>query len=158
MRKSLAARGAGLSLTGRGHLVTIAAVILEIEHDKSPDFVAATCNKVNVLPAELMSKGGFGELFFSWTCCPAKQRGESSSRYSGGSPAAATGYSGAESESVMQTARYASCPREQQLASPYLLEAIEPTVLLSATSEPRGLWRLTVGRKTGGAGLVLAAE
>ncbi|HEX4545491.1 MAG TPA: hypothetical protein VH110_03960, partial [Candidatus Acidoferrum sp.] len=47
--------------------------------------------------------------------------------------AAARGYSGAEIESVVQTALYAAYSQKQQLGDQHLLEAIQGTVPLSTT-------------------------
>ncbi len=47
--------------------------------------------------------------------------------------AAARGYSGAEIESVVQTALYAAYSQKQQLADQHMLEAIQATVPLSTT-------------------------
>jgi len=47
--------------------------------------------------------------------------------------AAARGYSGAEVESVVQTALYAAYSQKQQLADQHLLDAIRATVPLSTT-------------------------
>jgi SpoVK/Ycf46/Vps4 family AAA+-type ATPase len=47
--------------------------------------------------------------------------------------AAARGYSGAEIESVVQTALYSAYSQKQQLADQYLLEAIQASVPLSTT-------------------------
>ena len=47
--------------------------------------------------------------------------------------ACARGYSGAEIESVVQTALYAAYSQKQQLNDQHLLEAIQSTVPLSTT-------------------------
>jgi SpoVK/Ycf46/Vps4 family AAA+-type ATPase len=47
--------------------------------------------------------------------------------------AAARGYSGAEIESVVQTALYSAYSQKQQLANAHLLDAIRATVPLSTT-------------------------
>jgi SpoVK/Ycf46/Vps4 family AAA+-type ATPase len=111
---------------------------------KAPVFVAATCNNVSVLPPELIRKGRFDELFFVDLPNQAERKQIFAIQLSRRKrnpaefqldrvAAAARGYSGAEIESVVQTALYAAYSQKQQLADQHLLEAIQGTVPLSTT-------------------------
>jgi SpoVK/Ycf46/Vps4 family AAA+-type ATPase len=111
---------------------------------KAPVFVAATCNNVSVLPPELIRKGRFDELFFVdlpnqserkqiFAIQLSKRKRNPAEFQLDRVAAAARGYSGAEIESVVQTALYAAYSQKQQLADQHLLEAIRATVPLSTT-------------------------
>ena len=94
----------------------LAAFLSWMQDRKAPVFVAATCNNVNALPPELIRKGRFDELFFVDLPSPSERRQifaiQLSKRKRNPSDfaldqvsAAASGFSGAEIESVVQTAR-----------------------------------------------------
>jgi SpoVK/Ycf46/Vps4 family AAA+-type ATPase len=111
---------------------------------KAPVFVAATCNNVNALPPELIRKGRFDELFFVDLPSQAerkqifgiqltKRKRKPEDFQLDQVAAAARGFSGAEIESVVQTALYAAYSQKQQLSSQHLMEAIQSTVPLSTT-------------------------
>jgi len=122
----------------------LASFLSWMQDRKAPVFVAATCNNVNALPPELIRKGRFDELFFVDLPSQAERkqifgiqlskRKRNPADFSVDQVAAAArGYSGAEIESVVQTALYAAYSQKQQLATQHLLEAIKSTVPLSTT-------------------------
>ena len=111
---------------------------------KAPVFVAATCNNVTVLPPELIRKGRFDELFFVDLPSGAERRQILAIQLSRRKrnpvdfdleqiAAATRGFSGAEIESIVQTALYAAYSQKQQLATQHLLEAVRGTIPLSVT-------------------------
>ena len=122
----------------------LASFLSWMQDRKAPVFVAATCNNVGVLPPELIRKGRFDELFFVDLPNQAERKQILAIQLSRRkrNPAdfqldriasAARGFSGAEIESVVQTALYSAYSQKQQLADQYLLEAIHGTVPLSTT-------------------------
>ena len=122
----------------------LASFLSWMQDRKAPVFVAATCNNVSVLPPELIRKGRFDELFFVDLPTQAERKqilGIQLTRRKRNPndfaldrvAAAARGYSGAEIESVVQTALYAAYSQKQQLNDQHLLEAIQSTVPLSTT-------------------------
>jgi len=122
----------------------LASFLSWMQDRKAPVFVAATCNNVGVLPPELIRKGRFDELFFVDLPNQAERKQILAIQLSRRkrNPAdfqldriasAARGFSGAEIESVVQTALYSAYSQKQQLADQYLLEAIQGTVPLSTT-------------------------
>jgi SpoVK/Ycf46/Vps4 family AAA+-type ATPase len=122
----------------------LASFLSWMQERKAPVFVAATCNNVSVLPPELIRKGRFDELFFVDLPSQAerqqilaiqltkRKRNPADFRLDR-IAAAAKGFSGAEIESVVQTALYAAYSQKQQLMDQHLLEAIHATVPLSTT-------------------------
>src|SRR5246127_5020010 len=122
----------------------LASFLSWMQDRKAPVFVAATCNNVNVLPPELIRKGRFDELFFVdlpsmaerkqiFTIQLAKRKRNPADFNLDQIASAARGFSGAEIESVVQTALYAAYSQKQQLATEHLLDAIRGTVPLSTT-------------------------
>jgi SpoVK/Ycf46/Vps4 family AAA+-type ATPase len=122
----------------------LASFLSWMQDRKAPVFVAATCNNVDALPPELIRKGRFDELFFVDLPNQAERKQIFSIQLSKRkrTPAdfnldqvasAARGFSGAEIESVVQTALYAAYSQKQQLATEHLLDAIRGTVPLSTT-------------------------
>jgi ATP-dependent 26S proteasome regulatory subunit len=122
----------------------LASFLSWMQERKSPVFVAATCNNVTMLPPELIRKGRFDDLFFVDLPNTAERKQIFSIQLTKRkrSPAdydldrvatAAKGFSGAEIESVVQTALYAAYSRKQELATDDLLTAISSTVPLSTT-------------------------
>jgi ATP-dependent 26S proteasome regulatory subunit len=122
----------------------LASFLSWMQDRKAPVFVAATCNNVNALPPELIRKGRFDELFFVDLPSPSERKQifaiQLSRRKRNPSDFAldqvsetAQGFSGAEIESVVQTALYAAYSQKQALATSHLLEAIRATVPLSTT-------------------------
>jgi SpoVK/Ycf46/Vps4 family AAA+-type ATPase len=122
----------------------LASFLSWMQDRKAPVFVAATCNNVTALPPELIRKGRFDELFFVDVPNQAerKQIFSIQLRRRKRNPAefnleqvatAARGFSGAEIESVVQTALYAAYSQKQQLSNQHLLDAVRGTVPLSTT-------------------------
>jgi len=122
----------------------LASFLSWMQDRKASVFVAATCNNVTVLPPELIRKGRFDELFFVDlpTQSERKQIFEIQLTKRKRNPAefslaqiaeAARGFSGAEIESVVQTALYAAYSQKQSLLDAHLFEAIQSTVPLSTT-------------------------
>src|SRR5204863_2815025 len=111
----------------------LASFLSWMQDRKAPVFVAATCNNVTVLPPELIRNGRFDELFFVDLPNEAERRQIFAIQLSKGKrdPAkfqidrvadAARDYSGAEIESVAQTALYAAYSQKQQLGDKHLLD------------------------------------
>jgi len=122
----------------------LASFLSWMQDRKAPVFVAATCNNVNALPPELIRKGRFDELFFVdlpnqserkqiFTIQLTKRKRNPTEFGLDPVAAAAQGFSGAEIESVMQTALYAAYSQKLPLGTEHLLEAIRSTVPLSTT-------------------------
>jgi ATP-dependent 26S proteasome regulatory subunit len=122
----------------------LASFLSWMQDRKAPVFVAATCNNVNALPPELIRKGRFDELFFvdlpnqaerkQIFAIQLSKRKRTPAEFSLDQvSAAARGFSGAEIESVVQTALYVAYSQKQQLATQHLLDAIKGTVPLSTT-------------------------
>ena len=122
----------------------LASFLSWMQDRKAPVFVAATCNNVSALPPELIRKGRFDELFFVDLPSQAERkqifgiqlgkRKRNPADFNLDQVAvAAGGFSGAEIESVVQTALYAAYSQKQQLTTQHLLAAIQATVPLSTT-------------------------
>jgi ATP-dependent 26S proteasome regulatory subunit len=122
----------------------LASFLSWMQDRKAPVFVAATCNNVNVLPPELIRKGRFDELFFVDLPSQAERkqifaiqlgkRKRNPADFNLDQIAnAAQGFSGAEIESVVQTALYAAYSQKQEVGTQHLLAAIQSTVPLSTT-------------------------
>jgi len=122
----------------------LASFLSWMQDRKAPVFVAATCNNVTVLPPELIRKGRFDELFFvdlpnqeerkQVFAIQLKKRKRNPQDYDLDRVAeAAKGFSGAEIESVVQTALYAAFSNKNELTNDDLLRALSSTVPLSVT-------------------------
>jgi hypothetical protein len=122
----------------------LASFLSWMQDRKAPVFVAATCNNVTVLPPELIRKGRFDELFFvdlpntnerkQILSIQLARRKRNPADFALDQVAtAAQGFSGAEIESVVQTALYAAFAQKQQVNTQYLLDAVRSTVPLSTT-------------------------
>jgi hypothetical protein len=122
----------------------LASFLSWMQDRKAPVFVAATCNNVTVLPPELIRKGRFDELFFvdlpnhaerkQILAIQLNKRKRNPAEFALDQIAdAAQGFSGAEIESVVQTALYAAYSQKQALANTHVMEAIKGTVPLSTT-------------------------
>ncbi len=143
----------------------LAAFLSWLQDRKAPVFVAATCNNVTALPPELIRKGRFDELFFVdlpnhaerkqiFAIQLAKRKRNPADFDLDRVAKAAHGYSGAEIESVVQTALYAAYSQKQAvgrrnsdpsgrvkglplsesyLTSQTLLDTLSQTVPLSTT-------------------------
>jgi len=122
----------------------LASFLSWMQERKPAVFVAATCNNVTVLPPELIRKGRFDELFFVDLPSAAERKQIFSIQLTKRKrnptdydldrvAAAATGFSGAEIESAVQTGLYAAFARKQELSTEDLLTALSSTVPLSIT-------------------------
>ena len=122
----------------------LAAFLSWMQDRKAPVFVAATCNNVTALPPELIRKGRFDELFFVdlpnhaerkqiFAIQLAKRKRNPADFDLNRVATAADGYSGAEIESVVQTALYAAYSQKQAVTTQALLDALSGTVPLSTT-------------------------
>ncbi len=143
----------------------LAAFLSWMQDRKAPVFVAATCNNVTALPPELIRKGRFDELFFVdlpnhaerkqiFAIQLAKRKRNPADFDLNRVATAADEYSGAEIESVVQTALYAAYSQKQAvgrrssdpsgrvkglplsesyLTSQTLLDTLSQTVPLSTT-------------------------
>ena len=122
----------------------LASFLSWMQDRKAPVFVAATCNKVTVLPPELIRKGRFDELFFVDLPDQAERRQifsiqlEKRKRNPAGFDldqvaAAARGYSGAEIDAAVQTAMYAAYSSKRDVTTQALKDALKATVPLSTT-------------------------
>ncbi len=109
-----------------------------------PVFVAATANRIDATPPELLRKGRFDEIFF--VDLPDEQerveilrihlrkRGRDPSRFDLEEVARASeGFSGAELEQAVADGLYAAFDEGRDLETPDLLEAVRSTVPLSRT-------------------------
>ena len=122
----------------------LAAFLSWMQDRKAPVFVAATCNNVTALPPELIRKGRFDELFFVdlpnqaerkqiFAIQLAKRKRNPADFDLNRVTTAADGYSGAEIESVVQTALFAAYSQKQAVTTQALLDALSGTVPLSTT-------------------------
>lgn len=111
---------------------------------KSPVFVAATSNNVNVLPPELIRKGRFDEIFFVdlpnaaerhciFSLQLARRKRNPADFDLDRLAAASAGYSGAEIDAVVQSGMYASFSDGKPMSTDSLLQELKNTVPLSAT-------------------------
>ena len=145
LEKVFAGSGADSASADAGVSSRLLAAFLSWMQDRKPAvFVAATCNNVTVLPPELIRKGRFDELFFVDLPNAAERRQifaiqltkrkRNPANYDLDPVAeAAKGFSGAEIESVVQTALYAAFARKQDLSAEDLINALSSTVPLSIT-------------------------
>src|ERR1700746_1935642 len=145
LEKVFAGSGADSASADAGVSSRLLASFLSWMQDrKAPVFVAATCNNVSVLPPELIRKGRFDELFFVdlpnqrerkqiFSIHLARRKRNPTEFDLDRVAATARGNSGAEIESVVQTALYSAYSQKQQLANAHLLDAIRATVPLSTT-------------------------
>ena len=126
----------GLSQRVLGYLLTWMA------ERKSRVFLVATANQVHQLPAELLRKGRFDEIFFVDLPAPATRADifalhldsrhiERSGIDLSALAAAAEGFSGAEIEQVIVSALYAAHAEQAGLDTQSLMQAIRDTRPLS---------------------------
>src|SRR5437588_1259947 len=145
LEKVFAGSGADSASADAGVSSRLLASFLSWMQDrKAAVFVAATCNNVTVLPPELIRKGRFDELFFVdlpdaaerkqiFAIQLTKRKRNLADYDLDRVAAAATGFSGAEIESAVQTGLYAAFARKQELSNEDLLTALSSTVPLSIT-------------------------
>src|SRR5207253_5752542 len=145
LEKVFAGSGADSASVDAGVSSRLLASFLSWMQDrKAPVFVAATCNNVTALPPELIRKGRFDELFFVdlpnhvertqiFALQLSKRKRNPADFDLNRVATAADGYSGAEIESVVQTALYAAYSQKHPVTTQALLDALSGTVPLSTT-------------------------
>jgi len=163
LEKVFAGSGPDSASADAGVSSRLLASFLSWMQDRKPAvFVAATCNNVTVLPPELIRKGRFDELFFVDLPSAAERKQIFSIQLTKRKrnptdydldrvAAAATGFSGAEIESAVQTGLYAAFARKQELSTEDLLTALSSTVPLSITRSEE-IAELRGGRRIGPCG------
>ena len=120
----------------------LGAFLSWMQDRRAPVFVAATCNNVELLPPELIRKGRFDEIFFVDLPNSAERKAifETHLRKRKVNvndfnlPAlvsASEGYSGAEIESAIQSALYATLTDHQRLTTESVIAELRFTVPLS---------------------------
>jgi vesicle-fusing ATPase len=115
-----------------------------MQEKRRPVFVAATANAIEMLPAEVLRKGRFDEIFY--IALPAvaereeifrihlRRRGFDPERYAPAMLAhSAKGFSGAEIEQAVESASFEAFAQQRPLTQQDLMEAISRTVPLSVT-------------------------
>jgi len=139
---------AGLSASGvldSGVTARVVGTLLTWMQDRDPDrpvFIAATANRVETLPPELLRRGRLDEVFFvdlpdeverqAILAIHIRKRRRDPHAYDLHSLASATdGFSGAELEQVVADALYLAFDRGRDLTDEDLLEAARATVPLS---------------------------
>ncbi len=111
---------------------------------KAPVFLVATANDISRLPAELVRKGRFDEIFFVDLPPPEvrrevfrlhlARRGQVPEHFDLERLAAASdGFTGAEIEQGVVAALYSSVARQEPLTTTHLVQALEQTRPLSVT-------------------------
>lgn len=140
---------AGISTQGfkaeGGHASRVLGYFLTwMQERRQPVFVAATANAIEMLPAEVLRKGRFDEIFY--VALPALCEREEIFRIHlanrGFDPAAfnlsmlahsAKGFSGSEIEQAVAAASFEAMAAERPMSQQDLMEAISRTVPLSVT-------------------------
>ncbi len=115
-----------------------------MQEKRQPVFVAATANAIEMLPAELLRKGRFDEIFY--IALPSvtereeifeihlRQRGFDPALFTPSMLAHSTkGFSGAEIEQAVAGASFESLALERTMSQQDIMEAISRTVPLSVT-------------------------
>jgi len=115
-----------------------------MQEKRHPVFVAATANAIEMLPAEVLRKGRFDEIFY--VALPGlsereeivrihlRKRGYSVEHFELGMLAhAAKGFSGAEIEQAVASAGFESLAQNRTMTQQDVMEAISRTVPLSVT-------------------------
>ena len=122
----------------------LGAFLSWMQDRKSPVFVAATSNNVQALPAELIRKGRFDEIFFVdlpnaaerraiFALHLAKRKRDPKQFDLDTLAREAEGYSGAEIEAAVQASLYAAFTDKKPLTTETIIEAIQDSVPLSTT-------------------------
>jgi SpoVK/Ycf46/Vps4 family AAA+-type ATPase len=120
------------------------ALLTWLQEKTAPVFVVATANRIDELPAELLRKGRFDEIFFVDLPPPAEReqifrihlgrRGRDLAAFDTAELAARSeGFSGAEIEQAVIAALYLAFNARTELAQAHLLQALGETFPLSAT-------------------------
>jgi vesicle-fusing ATPase len=115
-----------------------------MQEKKSPVFVAATANAIEMLPAEVLRKGRFDEIFY--IALPGLEerkeifsihltrQGQDSSVYDTSTLAhSSKGFSGAEIEQAVASARFEALAEQREMTEKDIMEAIGQTVPISVT-------------------------
>lgn len=115
-----------------------------LQEKKAPVFVAATANRIEGLPPELLRRGRFDEIFFvdlpnklerkEIFSIHLKNRGRDPERFNLEAHAQnAAGYSGAEIEQIIINALFEAFSANQDISDAHLAKAVTDTVPLSKT-------------------------
>lgn len=115
-----------------------------LQEKKAPVFVAATANRIEGLPPELLRRGRFDEIFFvdlpnvrerkEIFFIHLKNRGRNPEIFNLEAHAQNTsGYSGAEIEQIIINALFEAFAANEELSDTYLAKAVGDTVPLSKT-------------------------
>jgi SpoVK/Ycf46/Vps4 family AAA+-type ATPase len=119
-------------------------VLSWLQEKNIPVFVAATANRVEGLPPELLRRGRFDEIFFvnlpnakerkEIFAIHLQSRGQHNSNFNIDAHAEnTTGYSGAEVEQIIIDALYDAFANGQLLSDAHIAKAIKDTIPLSKT-------------------------
>ncbi|MBZ5513304.1 MAG: AAA family ATPase [Acidobacteriia bacterium] len=119
-----------------------------LQEKKAPVFVVATSNDIACLPAELLRKGRFDEIFFVDLPRAEERQGifgihlacrkQAVAKFDLATLAAATeGFSGAEIEQVVKSALYSAFSVKTDLSTDLILKEVEATHPLSQTMRER---------------------
>ena len=138
IEKGIAGRGGETGTTQR----VLGTFLTWMSEHSSEIFVVATANDIQSLPAELIRKGRFDEIFFvdlpeahireSILAIHLTKRGQRLGDFDiPGVAEAMDGYSGAEIEQAIVSALYAAHAKNQPLASKHLFDEIAQTRPLS---------------------------
>lgn len=122
----------------------LGSFLIWMQEKKSPVFVAATANAIEMLPAEVLRKGRFDEIFFVglpavkereeiFRIHLAKQKIKLNAEDVAISAEATAGYSGAEIEQAIQTAVFEALAEHRPVEQQDLMVAFSRTVPLSKT-------------------------
>ncbi len=148
IEKGLSGSQSGGSSDGGTASRVFGTLLTWMQEKRSAVFVLATANDISQLPPEFLRKGRFDEIFFV-DLPTASERKEifdiHLDRYKW-SPAgwnaddlveSTQGFSGAEIEQAVVSARYAAFAEEQEFSQDHILTAIRETVPLSKTMADR---------------------
>lgn len=144
IEKGFAATGASADVDAGLTQRILATFLTWLQEDRGGVFVAATSNKLAMLPPELLRKGRFDEIFFVDLPEPEarvelfavhlRRRGRDPRDFDLKALAAASdGFSGAEVEQVIIAGMYTAFARQQPLSTAVLVAELEATRPLSVT-------------------------
>ena len=142
IEKGLAGRGGETGTTQR----VLGSFLTWMAEKKSTVFVVATANDITAMPAELIRKGRFDEIFFvdlprqkvraSIFAIHLTTRGQALKDFDIEKLASISkGFSGAEIEQAVVSALYAAHAKEQALSTTHLQQEIRQTKPLSVASQ-----------------------
>jgi SpoVK/Ycf46/Vps4 family AAA+-type ATPase len=112
---------------------------------KAPVFIVATCNDINSLPAEMIRKGRFDEIWFADLPTQTerasifeihiKKRGRDPKKFNIGKLAMeADQFSGAEIEEAIKSAMFDAFDEDKEVTTDHVLKAIQTSPPLAATA------------------------